>query len=214
MTLERPDAIENVTVEDQGSRWVLVTWNVPYNGNSEIMGYIVYIRNVESDSDFVKVTTSDGMGKRQTMSSQYTTSSTSYNVTDDILPVMLYQFTVVACNELGYGELGQPSPTLHTNEGSKHDLNCINISYYTCTCALGPDTPPVNCAAAAISSTAVMITWSPPVMANGIITDYNVSYVPGQSLSTADYSADGNVNVAIGNNDTTYDVSNLRIATT
>ena len=58
-----------------------------------------------------------------------------------------------------------------------------------------------------------MITWSPPVMPNGIIRDYNVSYVPGQSLSTADYSADGNVSVAIGNNDTTYVVSSLRIAT-
>ena len=50
-------------------------------------------------------------------------------------------------------------------------------------------------------------------MPNGIITDYNVSYVPGQSLSTADYSTDGNVSVAIGNNDTTYVISNLRIAT-
>ena len=71
----------------------------------------------------------------------------------------------------------------------------------------------MNCSAAAISSIAIMITWSPPVMPNGIITDYNVSYVPGQSLSTADYSDDGNVSVAIGNNDTTYDVSSLRIAT-
>ena len=58
-----------------------------------------------------------------------------------------------------------------------------------------------------------MITWSPPVMPNGIITDYNVSYVPGHSLSTADYSADGNVSVAIGNNDTVHVVSSLRIAT-
>ena len=58
-----------------------------------------------------------------------------------------------------------------------------------------------------------MITWSPPVMPNGIITNYNVSYVPGQSLSTADFSTDGNVSVAIGNNGTTYVVSNLRIAT-
>ena len=54
-------------------------------------------------------------------------------------------------------------------------------------------------------------TWS-PVMPNGIITNHNVSYVPGQSLSTADYSTDGSVSVAIGNNDTTYDVSSLRIA--
>ena len=50
-------------------------------------------------------------------------------------------------------------------------------------------------------------------MPNGIITDYNISYVPGQSLSTADYSADGNVSVAIGNNDTAFVVTGLRIAT-
>jgi len=50
-------------------------------------------------------------------------------------------------------------------------------------------------------------------MPNGIITDYNVSYVPGQSLSTADYSSDGNVSVSIGNNNTFTIVSSLRIAT-
>jgi len=58
-----------------------------------------------------------------------------------------------------------------------------------------------------------MIRWSPPVMPNGIITDYSVSYVPGQSLFAADYSTDGNVSIAIGNNDTTTVVSNLRVAT-
>ena len=80
-------------------------------------------------------------------------------------------------------------------------------------CIAGPETPPVNCEAIAIDSTTIMITWSPPVMPNGIITNYNVSYVPDQSLSTADYSTDRNVSVAIGNNDTAYDVSSLRIAT-
>ena len=80
-------------------------------------------------------------------------------------------------------------------------------------CIAGPETSPVNCEAIAIDSTTIRITWSPPVMPNGIITNYNVSYVPGQSLSTADYSIDGNVSVAIGNNDTTYNVSNLRVAT-
>ena len=119
-TLERPDAIENITVEDQGNHWAFITWNVPYNGNSEIMGYIVYIKNVESDSDFGQVTTSTGMGKRQTIPSQYTTTSTSYNITEDILPTMQYQFTVVACNELGCGELGQPSPTVRAGEERKH----------------------------------------------------------------------------------------------
>ena len=50
-------------------------------------------------------------------------------------------------------------------------------------------------------------------MPNGIITDYNVSYVPGQSLSTADYSTDGNVSITIGDNDTNTVVTDLRIAT-
>ena len=79
--------------------------------------------------------------------------------------------------------------------------------------AVGPETAPVNCSATAINSTAIMITWSPPVMPNGIITNYNISYVPGLSLSTADYSADGNVSVAIGNNDIASVVSSLKIAT-
>ena len=119
-TLEKPDAVETITVEDQGSRWAFTTWNIPYSGNSEIMGYIVYIRNVESNSDFVPVTTSTDTKKRQVMPSQYTTTSTSYNVTEDILPAMQYQFSVVACNELGCGILGQPSPIVYTGEERKH----------------------------------------------------------------------------------------------
>ena len=88
-------------------------WNVPYNGNSEIMGYIIYINNLDSDSGFTQVSTSSM--KRQTMSSQFTTTSTSYNVTENILPFTRYQFSVVACNELGCGALGQPSPEIQTN---------------------------------------------------------------------------------------------------
>ena len=64
------------------------------------------------------------------MSSQFTTTSTSYNVTENILPAMLYQFTAVACNELGCGELGQPSPAMLTGEECKHIISYINISLY------------------------------------------------------------------------------------
>ena len=129
-TLERPDPIQNVTVEALGSHWAFVTWSVPYNGNSEIMGYIVYIRNVQRDSNFIAVMPSSNMGKRQTMSSQFITNSTSYNVTENILPAMPYQFTAVACNELGCGELGQLSPTILTGEECKHIISYINISLY------------------------------------------------------------------------------------
>ena len=83
------------------------------------MGFIVYIRNVRSGSNFTVAVSSDSIRKRQIMSSP----NISYNFTDNILPAMLYQFIIVACNELGCGELGQPSPTVHTNEERKHNLN-------------------------------------------------------------------------------------------
>ena len=79
----------------------------------------MYIKSVGSDSDFMPATSSTSVGKRQAMSSQITTTSTSYNVTENILPAMLYQFTAVACNELGCGELGQPSSTILTGEERK-----------------------------------------------------------------------------------------------
>ena len=115
-TLERPDPIQNVTIQAMGSHWALITWSVPYNGNSEIVGYVVYIRNVWSGIILTTPISSDSMRKRQTMSSP----AISYNVTDNILPAMLYQFSVVACNEVGCGELGQPSPTILTDEKCKH----------------------------------------------------------------------------------------------
>ena len=117
-TLEKPDRIEYVTVRAMGSRWALIEWIVPYNGNSEIMGHIVFIRNVQSVTIFTLDISLDSMRKRQTMSSP----TMSYNVTEHILPAMLYQFSVVACNELGCGELGQLSTTILTNEERKHNV--------------------------------------------------------------------------------------------
>ena len=102
-----------------GSRWVLITWSIPYNGNSEIIGYIIYIRNVQINATLIANVSSDSMRNKQAMSSL----TISHNVTENILPAMLYQFIIVACNELGCGELGQPSPTIRTNEERKDSLN-------------------------------------------------------------------------------------------
>ena len=81
------------------------------------MGYIIYIRNVQTNAMFIANISSDGMRKRQTMSSP----TMNYNVTENILPAMLYQFTIVACNELGCGELGQPPPTILTDPERKYN---------------------------------------------------------------------------------------------
>ena len=119
--LERPYPIQSITVNAQGSRWIFVTWNIPYNGNDEIIGYVVYIKNVERNLSFIQVNTSSAsIGKRQTIPSQFTTISNSYNISENILPFMRYQFTVVACNELGCGEFGQPSSIILTDSECKH----------------------------------------------------------------------------------------------
>ena len=47
--------------------------------------------------------TSSSIGKRQ--ANMFTTTTNSYNVTEQIIPFMRYQFAVVACNELGCGDL-------------------------------------------------------------------------------------------------------------
>ena len=88
---------------DYGSRYVYLQWDIPYNGNSYIMGYNLYIRFVNTNSDFTLVMTSSSMGKRQ--ANMFTTTANSYNVTVQILPFMRYQFAVVACNELECGTL-------------------------------------------------------------------------------------------------------------
>ena len=126
-TLERPEPVR-VSVEDQGSHWVHIRWDAPYNGNSEIDGYIVYLKNINTNSDFIQVSTSaGGIGKRQ-LSSQLTTTSTSYNITEGILPSMQYQFTAVACNQLGCGEFGEPSQTVQTDEDRKHAYTVYNAA--------------------------------------------------------------------------------------
>ena len=88
---------------DIGSRWVSLQWFIPYDGNSDIIGYNVYIRFVENESEFRPVMTSSSIGKRQ--ANMFTTTTNSYNVTEQIIPFMRYQFAVVACNELGCGDL-------------------------------------------------------------------------------------------------------------
>ena len=116
--IETPDPTEIVTVGAVGSRWALIEWNVPYNGNSEIIRFIVYFRNVRNNITSIVVVSSDSVRKIQAMSSP----TVSYNVTEHILPAMLYQFTVLACNDLGCGELGQLSQTILTSEERKYNL--------------------------------------------------------------------------------------------
>ena len=92
-----------------GSRWVYIQWFIPYDGNSDIIGYNVYIRLVDTSSDFTLVMPSSSMGKRQ--ANMFTTTTNSFNVTEQILPFMRYQFAIVTCNELGCGDVELAGPS-------------------------------------------------------------------------------------------------------
>ena len=45
-----------------------------------------------------------------------------------------------------------------------------------------PESPPQNITATIINSASVMLSWLPPLIPNGIITSYNVSYMATNNI--------------------------------
>ena len=77
-----------------------------------------------------------------------------------------------------------------------------------------PETPPRNCSAVAVNSTTIRLSWILPLVTNGPIVNYNVSYRPIQSRSGIDYTASGLAFVArTTNNSTTISINQLFEAT-
>ena len=77
-----------------------------------------------------------------------------------------------------------------------------------------PETPPRNCSAVVVNSTAISLSWIVPLVPNGPIVNYNVSYRPIQSRSGIDYTASGLAFVAnTTNNSTTTSIGQLFEAT-
>ena len=75
---------------------VYLQWSVPgFNGNSDILGYNVYQRAVDSQNTLQPVQTSSP--------SPYTTSSTTLNITTGVMPYTKYEFAVEGCNIIGCG---------------------------------------------------------------------------------------------------------------
>jgi len=73
--------------------------------------------------------------KRQ--ANAFTATTNSYNVTEQIIPFMRYQLAVVACNELGCGdlELAQPSVLIQTQPDSKcsTSFHLIYVLFLECS---------------------------------------------------------------------------------
>ena len=77
-----------------------------------------------------------------------------------------------------------------------------------------PETPPRNCSAVAVNSTTISLSWILPLVPNGPIVNYNVSYRPIQSQSGINYTASGLAFVVrTPNNSTTVLIDQLFEAT-
>ena len=104
-----------MNVAQIAARSVLVRWEPGFDGNSSILGYNVYQRNLDNDTtgDYVPVATPSGVGV-------YTTTSTMYNVSMGISPFTQYAFVVEVCNVVGCSNrTASPSSPIRTRPDGK-----------------------------------------------------------------------------------------------
>ena len=114
-----PDAPENVTISESDARYQIVTWDAPFDGNSPITEYQVFVSS-DRDPELVQIyPSSDRLRrKRQAPSSSTITvdsiTNTSINVSG-LIPFVEYQYTVSAENGIGRSVLSELSTGIRTD---------------------------------------------------------------------------------------------------
>ena len=159
---------------------VYLKWSVPaFIGNSPLLGYWVYQRAVDSQA-LPQLISPVG-------SSQYTTNSTMFNITSNIVPYTRYEYGIEACNAIGCSNrfvysVFRTNPSGETSGGPLYN-NIISLLL------TAPGSSPRNCQVMAISSTSISVSWDVPVTTNGLIQYYTVTSQPMQSLAGQDLSS-------------------------
>ena len=113
-----PDAPENVTISESSIRYQIVTWDAPFDGNSPITEYQVFVSS-DREPELVQIyPSSDRLRKRQATSSSTITvnsiTNTSINVSG-LIPFVEYQYTVSAENGIGRSVLSELSHGVQTD---------------------------------------------------------------------------------------------------
>ena len=113
MISERPDPPVNVTAFDFGARWVAVRWTPTFDGNSPVLNFILYGRNIN--------TSMNSMGNLTASTLMTTGSSFMFNISrvGVVLPFTEYSFRVASCNEIGCSDQSLVSPTIQTLQDSE-----------------------------------------------------------------------------------------------
>ena len=102
-----PNAPGNVAVSENGTRHQIVTWDTPFDGNSPITGYQVFISS-DRNSTILQIFPPSGMPQATLI------TNTRINVTD-LIPFVTYQYAVSARNNIGIGNLSALSDGVRTN---------------------------------------------------------------------------------------------------
>ena len=104
---------------------VNLRWSPPvFIGNSPVLGYQVYQRAVDTQA-LPQLISPVGFG-------QYTTNSTRFNITSNIIPYTRYEYAIEACNAIGCSDrfvysVFRTDPA-GENRGSSHTIKESLIS--------------------------------------------------------------------------------------
>ena len=160
------EAPQNVTAMALTSTEILVTWEeVPaIDENGVVTMYEV---------EFVPLETFDG----QIATSSVNISDLNATLTD-LEEYVEYNISVRAYTSEGPGPYSDPV-TIRTLENSKRETFVFIICSSLATCT-GPAEAPQNVSAMALTSTEILVTWEevPAIDENGVITMYEVEFVP------------------------------------
>ncbi len=114
---ERPDSPVNATSFNIGPRWIALRWTPTFDGNREVVNFLVYISNVNTTSEFTQM-------ENLTASSLMTRGrSFMFNISREgvILPFTQYTFMVVSCNVIGCSDQSMPSEVVQTDQDSEYN---------------------------------------------------------------------------------------------
>ena len=101
LSIDVPEQPQNITAVEIQSRYLVLTWMEPHDNNAPILGYFVsYYQPVFAGGERIILTVSEEV----------------VNVTN-LLPGIIYNFTVIAYNDIGNSTASETIPLRTLEEG-------------------------------------------------------------------------------------------------
>ena len=104
----------NVNIVNTGPLSVVLRWTPTFDGNRPVLGFMAYIRNVNTSGDFTlvaNITVSEAMRMG---------SSFMYNISgEEVQPFTQYVFRIASCSVIGCSDESPESPVTQTEQYSE-----------------------------------------------------------------------------------------------